>query len=100
MNRLNARSRRIPPISGMSPTERSSATLCPACSAGMMTRCVRAHAGPAWPAALPAIPYMRANLRWKARLAAYEPPPLDEGIHEALRAWMDQRRASVPDSDI
>ena len=25
--------------------DRSSATLCPACSAGMMTRCVRAHAG-------------------------------------------------------
>ncbi|MEO5820322.1 MAG: glycosyltransferase family 4 protein [Vicinamibacteraceae bacterium] len=50
--------------------DRSSATLCPACSAGMMTRCVRAHAGAAWPAALPAIPYMRANLRWKAdRLA-------------------------------
>jgi len=36
----------------------------------MMTRCVRAHAGAGWPAALPAIPYMRANLRWKAaRLA-------------------------------
>ncbi len=50
--------------------DRSSATLCPACSAGMMTRCVRPHAGAAWPAALPAIPYMLANLRWKAaRLA-------------------------------
>jgi glycosyltransferase involved in cell wall biosynthesis len=50
--------------------DRSSATLCPACSAGMMTRCVRAHAGAAWPLTLPAIPYMRANLRWKAgRLA-------------------------------
>ncbi len=50
--------------------DRSSATLCPACSAGMMTRCVRAHAGAGWPAALPAIPYMRGNLRWKvARLA-------------------------------
>jgi len=50
--------------------DRSSATLCPACSAGMMTRCVRPHAGAAWPAALPAIPYMRANLRWRtARLA-------------------------------
>jgi glycogen synthase len=49
--------------------DRSSATLCPACSAGMMTRCVRPHAGAAWPAALPAIPYMRANLRWRvARL--------------------------------
>ncbi len=50
--------------------DRTAPGLCPACSAGMMTRCVRAHAGPAWPAALPAIPYMRANLRWKAgRLA-------------------------------
>ena len=46
--------------------DRSSSTLCPACSAGMMTRCVRAHAGIGWPAALPAIPYMRANLAWKA----------------------------------
>ena len=50
--------------------DRSKATLCPACSAGMMTRCIRAHAGAAWPAALPAIPYMLANLRWRAsRLA-------------------------------
>jgi glycosyltransferase involved in cell wall biosynthesis len=50
--------------------DRSSATLCPACSGGMMTRCLRAHAGAAWPVALPAIPYMLANLRWKAdRLA-------------------------------
>ncbi len=50
--------------------DRTAPGLCPACSARMMTRCVRAHAGPAWPAALPAIPYMRANLRWKAgRLA-------------------------------
>jgi glycosyltransferase involved in cell wall biosynthesis len=50
--------------------DRSSATLCPACSAGMMTRCVRPHAGLGWPAALLAIPYMRANLRWRAaRLA-------------------------------
>jgi rhamnosyl/mannosyltransferase len=36
----------------------------------MMTRCLRAHAGAAWPAALPAIPYMLANLRWRSdRLA-------------------------------
>jgi glycosyltransferase involved in cell wall biosynthesis len=39
--------------------------LCPACSAGMMTRCIRPRAGAAWPAALPFIPYMRANLRRK-----------------------------------
>jgi glycogen synthase len=51
--------------------DRGAAGLCPACSAGMMTRCIRAHAGTAWPAALPAIPYMRSNLRWRTgRLAA------------------------------
>lgn len=39
--------------------------LCPGCSAAMMTRCIRPHAGPLWPAALPMIPYMRANLERK-----------------------------------
>ncbi len=39
--------------------------LCPGCSAKMMTRCVRPHARTLWPAALPMIPYMRANLRRK-----------------------------------
>ena len=42
-------------------------SLCPGCSAGMMTRCVRPRAGVAWPAALPMIPYMRANLARKRR---------------------------------
>jgi glycogen(starch) synthase len=40
-------------------------TLCPACSASMMTRCVRPRAGALWPGTLPLIPYMRRNLRWK-----------------------------------
>ncbi len=40
--------------------------LCPACSAGMMTQCVRPRAGAAWPLALPMIPYMRRNLARKA----------------------------------
>ena len=39
--------------------------LCPACTPGMMTRCVRPRAGAAWPLALPFIPYMRANLARK-----------------------------------
>jgi len=39
--------------------------ICPGCSASAMTRCLRPRTGPAWPAALPAIPYMRANLRHK-----------------------------------
>ena len=45
--------------------------ICPGCSASAMTRCLRPRTGPAWPAALPAIPYMRRNLRHKqAGLAA------------------------------
>ena len=39
--------------------------LCPGCSASAMTRCLRPRTGLAWPAALPAIPYMRGNLRRK-----------------------------------
>jgi glycogen synthase len=45
-------------------------TLCPACTPAMMTRCVRPRGGALWPAALPFIPYMRANLRWKQRTLA------------------------------
>jgi glycogen synthase len=44
--------------------------VCPGCSATAMTRCLRPRTGPAWPAALPAIPYMRANLRHKQRTLA------------------------------
>jgi trimethylamine--corrinoid protein Co-methyltransferase len=42
----------------------------------------------------------RANVRWKRRLAEYEMPPLDEGIHDELVDWMDRRKASFPDSDV
>ena len=45
-------------------------TLCPACSAPAMRRCVRPRAGPAWPFALPMVPYMRANLARKQRALA------------------------------
>jgi glycogen synthase len=48
----------------------SADTLCPACTPAMMTRCVRPRGGALWPAALPFIPYMRANLRWKQRTLA------------------------------
>jgi glycogen(starch) synthase len=44
---------------------RDEASLCPACSAGMMVQCIRPRAGVAWPAAVPMIPYMRRNLRLK-----------------------------------
>jgi glycosyltransferase involved in cell wall biosynthesis len=43
------------------------ASLCPGCSAAMMTQCIRPRAGALWPAALPMIPYMRANLARKRR---------------------------------
>ncbi len=50
---------------------RSGASLCPRCSAGMMTRCIRPRGGLIWPLALPMIPYMRANLaRKRTGLAA------------------------------
>src|SRR5689334_7792508 len=42
----------------------------------------------------------RANARWKQRLAEYQEPPLDEGIHEELLTWIEQRKASFPDSDV
>ncbi len=45
-------------------------SLCPSCTAGMMTRCVRPRAGSAWPLAIPMIPYMRANLSRKRRALA------------------------------
>jgi glycogen synthase len=41
------------------------AALCPGCSSGMMTQCIRPRSGLAWPAALPMIPYMRRNLARK-----------------------------------
>jgi glycogen(starch) synthase len=48
----------------------SSHELCPGCSAGMMTRCVRPRAGAASVAAWSLIPYMRRNLRTKRRTLA------------------------------
>jgi glycosyltransferase involved in cell wall biosynthesis len=44
---------------------REGLALCPACSAGMMVRCIQPRGGAAWPLALPMIPYMRRNLARK-----------------------------------
>ena len=44
---------------------RDGLTLCPECTVGNMTRCIAPRAGALWPAALPMIPYMRANLTRK-----------------------------------
>jgi glycogen synthase len=50
---------------------REGLSLCPRCSASMMTACIRPRAGAAWPLALPMIPYMRRNLaRKRSGLAA------------------------------
>jgi trimethylamine---corrinoid protein Co-methyltransferase len=42
----------------------------------------------------------RANARWKKLLADYEAPALDPAIDEALVAYMEQRKASFPDSNV
>jgi len=44
--------------------------LCPECTSGMMTRCVKPRAGAATPAAWTLIPYMRLNLQTKRRTLA------------------------------
>ncbi len=43
---------------------------------------------------------VRANERWKRQLAEYVEPGMDEAVHEELRAWIDARRSSFPDSDV
>lgn len=40
---------------------------------------------------------VRANERWKAMLASYEAPRIDEGIDDALRAFMAKKKESLPD---
>jgi trimethylamine--corrinoid protein Co-methyltransferase len=42
----------------------------------------------------------RANAIWKKMLADYEAPALDPAIDEALIAFMAQRKASFPDSNV
>lgn len=41
----------------------------------------------------------RANLLWKKQLGAYETPPMDPAINDALLAYMAQRKASFPDAN-
>ena len=42
----------------------------------------------------------RANAKWKKMLAEYELPPLDPAIDDALIAYMEEKKASFPDSNI
>ena len=41
---------------------------------------------------------IRANRRWKKALAEYQAPPLDEAIDEALRDFMDRKKAATADA--
>ncbi len=40
----------------------------------------------------------RANKRWKAMLADYVPPPIDESVDQALLAFIAERKNSMPDA--
>ncbi|MBE1297476.1 trimethylamine methyltransferase family protein [Phycobacter azelaicus] len=40
----------------------------------------------------------RANARWKAQLAAYEAPALDEGVDEALKDFIARKKGEVADA--
>lgn len=42
----------------------------------------------------------RANAKFKQMLESYEAPPLDPAIDEALLTFMEERKASFPDSNI
>jgi trimethylamine---corrinoid protein Co-methyltransferase len=41
---------------------------------------------------------VRANRKWKKVLAEYQAPPLDEAIDEALRDFMDRKKAAMADA--
>jgi trimethylamine--corrinoid protein Co-methyltransferase len=43
---------------------------------------------------------IRANERWKAMLEAYEPPPIDPGIAEALDDYVERRSREIGDAEI
>jgi trimethylamine--corrinoid protein Co-methyltransferase len=40
----------------------------------------------------------RACERWKQVLATVEPPPLDQGIDEALQEFIAKEKSAMPDS--
>ena len=42
---------------------------------------------------------VRANEQWKQMLESYAPPPLDEGLDEALQAFIKERKSSFEDRD-
>ena len=75
------------------PHARRGASLCPGCSAAMMTRCIRPRAGALWPLALPMIPYMRAQPRAQAH-AAWRAPTRSIAVSTTIAADL---RARAPE---
>ena len=71
-------------------------TLCPACSAGMMTECIRPRAGHARVLALPMIPYMRANLARKQ--AALARADAVVAVSSAIARDLGQRTSALADT--
>lgn len=43
---------------------------------------------------------VRANVIWKKMLAEYEAPAIDDAVDQELREWMEQKKASFPDSNV
>jgi glycogen synthase len=74
------------------------AHLCPACSVGMMTRCVRPRAGAAFPAAWSAIPYMRTNLATKRRTLARASAII--AVSHAIAADLKSRAPELSGTDL
>ena len=42
----------------------------------------------------------RAYERWNQMLSDYQPPPLDDELDARLSRWIEERKASFPDSDV
>jgi trimethylamine--corrinoid protein Co-methyltransferase len=42
----------------------------------------------------------RANGIWKKMLAEYEAPAIDDAVDQELREWIEQKKASFPDSNV
>jgi trimethylamine--corrinoid protein Co-methyltransferase len=37
---------------------------------------------------------------WKKMLADYQPPEIDEAVDQELNEWIEQKKASFPDSNV
>jgi trimethylamine---corrinoid protein Co-methyltransferase len=42
----------------------------------------------------------RANAAWKRMLREYQAPPIDPGVDEALRDYIERKKGEFPDSDV